>query len=302
VIGGGPLGCELAQAFARLGSRVELFVDDVGIFPRDDLAAAPILRAAMERDGVLFVNGGRELSLAPESNGGVVVRAPDGEHHADKLLVAVGRAPNVEGMGLETVGVEFDKRTGVRVDARLRTTNPRVFAAGDVCSPAKFTHAADFQARTVVRNALMPWPLNSARADGLVIPWCTYTSPEVAGIGLTEAEATKRGVALDVYSVELADIDRAILEGATEGFIKAICARGTDRIVGATIVAPNAGDMIGELSLAMTHGLGLGKIASAIHPYPTFGEAVRKLGDQFNRTRLTPATKGVLRRWFRFTA
>jgi pyruvate/2-oxoglutarate dehydrogenase complex dihydrolipoamide dehydrogenase (E3) component len=302
VIGGGPIGCELAQAFARLGSRVELFIDDAGIFPRDDRAVAPILRSAMERDGVSFVTGGRDLSLSPGADGGVVVRTPEGEHHADRLLVAVGRAPNVEGMGLEAVGVAFDSRAGVKANSRMRTTNPRILAAGDVCSAAKFTHAADFQARCVVRNALMPWPLNRARADGLVIPWCTYTSPEVAGVGLTEAEAASRGVAIDVYSVELADVDRAILEGATEGFVKAICARGTDRLVGATIVAPNAGDMIGEVSLAMTHGLGLGKIASAIHPYPTVGEAVRKLGDQFNRTRLTPTTKGLLRRWFRFTA
>lgn len=298
VVGGGPIGCELAQSFARLGSRVTLFVDDFGIFPRDDEGAAPILRRAMERDGVRFVGGGRNLSISPGDGGGVVVRSPEGEAHATRLLVAVGRAPNVEGLGLDRVGVEFDPRVGVKVDERLRTTNPRIFAAGDVCSPAKFTHAADFQARTVVRNALLPWPINKARASTLVIPWCTYTSPEVAGIGLTERAAKAAGTAVDVYHVGLEDVDRAILGGETDGYVKVLTAKGTDKIVGATVVAPNAGDMIGELSLAMTHGLGLGKVASAIHPYPTIGEAVRKAGDQFNRTKLTPTAKSVFAWWF----
>ena len=301
VIGGGPIGCELAQSFARLGSRVMLFIDDHGIFPRDDAGAAPILQKAMERDGVEFIGGGRELSLAPADDGGVLVRGPHGESHAQKLLVAVGRAPNVNGLGLEKIGVEFDERRGVKVDERLQSTNPRVFAAGDVASAAKFTHAADFQARTLIRNALMPWPLNRAKASSLVIPWATYTSPEVAGVGLTEKEASDRSIPVDAYQVGLDDIDRAILEGETEGFVKVLTAAGSEKIVGATIVAPNAGDMIGEISLAMTHGVGLGKVASAIHPYPTIGEAIRKLGDQYNRTKLTPTAKKVFGAWFNWT-
>lgn len=301
VVGGGPIGCELAQSFARLGSRVTLFVDDAGIFPRDDADAAPILRKAMEHDGVDFHGGGRELSIAPGDDGGVVVRGPHGETRAAKLLIAVGRAPNVDGLGLESIGVEYDARTGVKVDDRLQSTNPSVFAAGDVASAAKFTHAADFQARTVIRNALMPWPLNRGKASSLVIPWATYTSPEVAGVGLTERQANDRSVPYDAYRVDLDDVDRAILEGETEGYVKVLTAAGSDKIIGATIVAPNAGDMIGEISLAMTHGVGLGKVASAIHPYPTIGEAIRKLGDQFNRTKLTPTAKRVFGTWFRWT-
>lgn len=301
VIGGGPIGCELAQSLARMGSRVTLFTDDAGIFPRDDAEVAPLLTAAMQRDGVEFLGGGQQLSVGPADGGGVVVTGPHGETHAERLLVAVGRSPNVVGMGLEVAGVAFDPRKGVRVNERLQTTNPKIFAAGDVCSAAKFTHAADFQARTVVRNALMPWPANRGQATSLVIPWCTYTSPEVAGIGLTEGEASKRDVPVDAYQIGLNEVDRSLLEGETEGFVKILTAAGSDKVVGATIVAPNAGDMIGEVSLAMTHGLGLGKIASAIHPYPTVGEAIRKLGDQYNRTKLTSTAKWVLAKWFSWT-
>ncbi|MEO1498545.1 MAG: mercuric reductase [Planctomycetota bacterium] len=305
VVGGGPIGCELAQALARLGSRVTLFVDEHGVFPRDDEGVAPVLTAALERDGVQLVGGGRELSVAPGEagglGGGVLVNGPHGQTLADQLLVAVGRAPNVAGLGLEAAGVVFDPSKGVRVDDRLQTTSSRIYAAGDVCSAAKFTHAADFQARTVVRNALMPWPANRGKATSLVIPWCTYTSPEVAGVGLTEREASRRSVPVDAYRIDLAEVDRSLLEGETEGFVKVLTAAGSDTIVGATIVAPNAGDMIGEVSLAMTHGVGLGKVASAIHPYPTVAEAIRKLGDQYNRTRFTPTLQAVLRRWFAWT-
>ena len=173
VVGGGAIGCELAQSFARLGSKVTLFISERGIFPRDDTQVQPILTRAMEADGVEFVTGGRDLQVSPGDAGGVVVVGPQGETRAEKLLIAVGRAPNVEGLGLETVGVQYDPRKGVKVNEKLQTTNPKIFAAGDVCSPAKFTHAADFQARTVIRNALLPWPLNRANASSLVIPWAT---------------------------------------------------------------------------------------------------------------------------------
>ncbi|TWT41533.1 mercuric reductase [Botrimarina hoheduenensis] len=301
VVGGGPIGCELAQAFARLGSRVTLFTDDKGIFPRDDADAAPLLAASLERDGVQLLGGGTELSVAAGPHSRVIVSSPHGQIIAQRLLIAVGRAPNVEGLGLDVAGVEVDPRRGIRVNDRLQTTNAHIYAAGDVCSPAKFTHAADFQARLVVRNALMPWPANRGKASSLVIPWCTYTSPEVAGVGLTEQQARGRGVPVDTYRIDLREIDRSLLEGETEGFVKLITSAGTDKIVGATIVAPNAGDMIGEVSLAMTHGIGLGKIAGAIHPYPTVGEAIRKLGDQYNRTKLTSTAQWVLAKWFAWT-
>lgn len=216
----------------------------------------------------------------------------------DQLLVAVGRAPNVEGLNLDRVGVDFDTRSGIQVNDRLQTTNPRIYAAGDVCSRFKFTHAADFMARTVIQNALF---MGRAKASKLLIPWCTYTSPEIAHVGIYEHEAEKRGIAIDTYNQEFADVDRAILEGEANGFVKIHTLRGKDRILGATIVAQNAGDMISELTLAMKARVGLGSVASTIHPYPTQAEAIRKVGDQYNRTKLTPRVKSLFNAWLRWT-
>ncbi|QDU86770.1 Mercuric reductase [Pirellulimonas nuda] len=308
VIGAGPIGCELAQAFARLGSRVHLISDsaDAGgptLLPREDPEAAAIVREALRRDGVSLHSHGKQVRVARDGEQTRVEcdASPDYPIVVEKLLVAAGRAPNVEGMGLEDVGIEFDPKQGVKVDDRLRTTNARVFAAGDVCSEYKFTHAADFQARLAVRNALMPWPLNRGKASGLVIPWCTYTTPELAHVGLTQRGAAKQNTQLRTFRQELAEVDRSLLAGETEGFVKIHLHAKHDRILGATIVAPHAGELIGELSLAMTHGLGLGKIATAIHPYPTVAEAIRKCGDAYNRTRLTPTVKRVLDAWLRLT-
>ena len=179
------------------------------------------------------------------------------------------------------------------VDDRLRTTNPRIYAAGDVCSAHKFTHTADAQARIVIQNALF---LGRARASALTLPWCTYTDPEVAHVGLYEREAAARGIAVRTFVQELADVDRAVLDGETEGFVKVHVRAGTDRILGATIVARHAGEMMPELTLAIATGIGLGRIASVIHPYPTQAEAIRKLGDAYNRTRLTPRVKRLFAR------
>ena len=211
--------------------------------------------------------------------------------------MAVGRAPNVENLNLEAVGVEYDRK-GVKVNDRMRTTNPRIYAAGDICSPYQFTHAADFMARIVIQNALFK---GRARSSSLVIPWCTYTSPEIAHVGLHENQAEEKGIEVDSFVQQFGDVDRAILEGNDEGFVKIHVKKGTDQIVGATIVARNAGDMISEITLAMTHGLGLKRIGSTIHPYPTQAEAIRKLGDQFNRTRLTPFVKSLFQKWLAWT-
>ncbi len=301
VLGAGPIGCELAQAFANFGSEVFLVEVGHGILPQEERDAAAIVQASLERDGVKLLCCGKELALRRD---GAQVRLSvesHGERYdeaVDQLLVAVGRAPNVRNLGLEAVGVDFDLKTGVRVDDRLRTTNPRIFAAGDVCSKFKFTHAADFQARIVIQNALFR---GRAKASALTIPWCTYTSPELAHVGLSEREIREQGVAVDTYVQHFADIDRAILAGETAGFVKVHTRKGTDRIVGATIVAPHAGDLIGELSVAMTHGLGLKALGRTIHPYPTQAEAIRKLGDQYNRTRLTPFVKSLFRKWLAWT-
>ena len=301
VIGAGPIGCELAQAFARFGSEVYLVESTHGILPREDQDAAAIVKQSLMHDGVKLLCCGRETTVANSPEGIRLQLASHEQNYdivIDQLLVAAGREPNVEGLNLEAVGVEYDRRAGVTVNDRLQTTNPRIYAAGDICSNFKFTHTADFMARLVIGNALF---MGRGKASRLVIPWCTYTAPELAHVGLSAAGAAQQNIAIDTYTQELSGVDRAILESETDGFVRVHVAKGTDRIVGATIVAGNAGDMIGEISLAMTHGLGLKKVGSAIHPYPTQAEAVRRIGDLYNRTRLTPRLKALMSKWLAWT-
>ena len=298
IIGAGPIGCELAQSFARLGSEVLLVEATHGILPREDPDAAEIVKDSLLHDGVQLLccgkstqvhAAGEQIRLTLDSHG------KSYDETVDELLVAVGRAPNVERLGLESVGVDFDTTDGVKVNDRLQTTNPRIFAVGDVCSKFKFTHASDFMARRAIQNALF---FGRAKASDLIIPWCTYTSPELAHVGISPAEAERRGAAIDTYTQELADVDRAILDGETNGFVRVLTAKGTDRILGATIVARNAGDMISEITLAMRNGIGLSKVADTIHPYPTQADAIRKVGDLYNRTRLTTGRKNLLTKLF----
>ncbi len=296
VIGAGPIGCEMAQSFARFGSEVFLIEATHGILPREDRDASEIVRAVLEREGVKLLCCGKDLKLAKDPNGVRLQVESHGKGYdvlVDQLLVAVGRAPNVEGLGLETVGVEFDKK-GVKVNDRLQTANPRIYACGDICSPYQFTHAADFMARIVIQNALFK---GRAKASSLIIPWATYTSPEIAHVGLYEKEAKEKGIEVDTFTQELSKVDRAILDGETEGFVRVHVRKGTDQILGATVVAGHAGDMIGELTLAMKGKLGLKTIGATIHPYPTQAEAIRKVGDLYNRTRLTPFVKKLMHRW-----
>lgn len=294
IIGAGVIGCELGQTFARFGSRVTMVGSPRGVLPKEDPDASEIIRKALQADGVELLFGGRDMEVRQDGEQ-IVMKVPhEGEIKeivVDKLLVSVGRAPNVEGLNLETVGVDYNTQDGVIVDDRLRTTNRNIYACGDICSSMKFTHAADFMARRVLQNALF---FGRAKFSDLVIPWCTYTSPEVAHVGLTAQQAKDQDIAIDTFTQEFADVDRAILEGDTEGFVRIHVKSGTDTIVGSTIVARNAGDMIGEVTLAMRNGVGLGGVADTIHPYPTQGEAVRKVGDLYNRTRLTPFRKKLL--------
>jgi pyruvate/2-oxoglutarate dehydrogenase complex dihydrolipoamide dehydrogenase (E3) component len=212
------------------------------------------------------------------------------------VLVAAGRVPNVAGLNLEGVRVVSDPRTGVRVDDFLRTANPRIYACGDVCSRWQFTHAADFMARIVIQNALFAvGPFGRRRASSLRMAWCTYTEPELAHTGLTVAEAAAAGIALDTYTQPFDRVDRALTDSDTDGFVRVHTRRGTDEILGATIVGHGAGELISELSVALAGKIGLGRLAAVIHPYPTRAEAIRKLGDQFNKTRLTPTAAAVLR-------
>lgn len=292
VIGAGPIGCEMAQSFARFGAQVTLIESEGQILTREDQDAARRVENALQRDGVRIVCGGKAARIQRRDDRSVILLECRGQSHeieCDRILVGVGRAPNVEGLGLEDAGVAYD-RGGVTVDDRLRTTNRRIFAAGDVCSRYKFTHAADAMARIVIQNALF---FGRARASALTIPWCTYTDPEIAHVGLYEREARDQGIDVQTITVDMSSVDRAILDGQTDGFLKVHLKRGSDRILGATLVAAHAGDLIAELSLAMTAGLGLGAIAKTIHPYPTQAEVIKKAADAYNRTRLTPRVKSL---------
>ena len=301
IIGAGPIGCELAQAFARLGSEVTLIHTGGHILNREDADAAEILQRAFVAERIRLMLGSRPVRAERTAQGKVVhVESPQGAMTvtADEILVAAGRVPNVGGLGLEVAGVAFDHTHGIRVDDHLRTSNARIYAAGDVCMEEKFTHGADFAARTVIQNALF---LGRKKLSGLTIPWCTYTDPEIAHVGLSESQAAARGVDVDTFVRPFSEVDRAVIDGEEEGFVKVHVRHGTDRIVGATVVARHAGEMISELTLAMTAGIGLGRLASVIHPYPTQAEAIRQVGDMYNRTRLTPTVKRLFTAWLRWT-
>ncbi len=298
VVGGGPLGVELAQAFARLGSQVTLVEMLSQFLPREDPDAASILADALKRDGVDLRLGTRLTAVRSDPGGKRAVLEIDGnteERVVDEILIGVGRAPNVEHLNLEGAGVAYD-RGGITVSDTLRTTNRRVYAAGDVCLQHKFTHTADAAARIVIQNALFPGP--KKKYSALTIPWCTYSDPEVAHVGLYAADAVERGIEIDTFTMTFDDLDRAIADGEEEGFVRAHVKRGSDRLLGATVVGRHAGEMINELSLAMVAGIGLGRISDVIHPYPTQAEAIRKVADQYRRAKLTPALRKVLARWF----
>jgi pyruvate/2-oxoglutarate dehydrogenase complex dihydrolipoamide dehydrogenase (E3) component len=301
VIGAGPIGSELTQAFARLGSKVSMVghVTD-HILPREDRDAAEVVQNAFIREGIELFLPAKNLRVTAGNGEKVLTfehRDRLTEIAVDEILIGTGRAPNVEGLNLETAGIEFDPRKGVKVNDRLQTTNPAIYAAGDICFQHKFTHTADALARIVIANALF---MGRRKSSTLTIPWCTYTDPEVAHVGMYERDARERGIEVTTLTVQLADVDRAILDGETEGFARAHLRKGTDRILGATIVARHAGEMINEFSLAITNGLGLSAIGNTIHPYPTQAEVIKKLADAYNRTRLTPFVKSLLSGWLKW--
>ena len=292
IIGGGPIGIELAQSFARLGSRVtvvEMMPQFLGL---EDPDAVKVLQASLERDGV-------DIRLATQvgrvDGRRVTLQSDAGEQQidADAILVGAGRAPNVEGLGLEAAGVEFTKH-GVTVNDRLQTTNKKIYAAGDVALRWRFTHTADAAARIILQNALFP---GRAKLSALTVPWCTYTSPEIAHVGMYERDAWERGIDVVTFRVDFDGLDRAIVDGETAGFVKLHVKRGSDKIVGGTIVAEHAGEMISEITLAIVAGVGLNTLSSVIHPYPTQAEAIRKAADAWKRNKLTPTVAGLLRRW-----
>ena len=297
IMGGGPLGCEFAQAFQRLGCRVTLLHKYDRLMNREDAEAAQLVQQVFVREGIHLILAAKPVQVL-KTDGGKLVRyesaGEPGEIEVDEILAGAGRAPNVENLGLEEANVKYDKREGVVVNDRLQTTNRRIYAAGDVCLHYKFTHLADASARIVIQNALF---LGRKKLSALTIPWCTYTDPEVAHVGINEAEAEKQGIPIETFIKPLSEVDRAIVDGEAEGMVKIHLKHGTDRILGATIVARHAGEMISEITLAMVGKIGLGALAAVIHPYPTQAEAIRQTGDLYNRTRLTPFVKNLFTRF-----
>ena len=302
VIGAGPIGLELAQAFQRFGSQVTVFSRSDKILPKEDPDAAKIVENSLRRDGVTIAYNVNYKGV--ESRGGqppvtVILEDDQGERtlEFDALLIATGRKPNVKGLGLEDAGIEYDERMGVKVSDRMQTTNPDVYAVGDVASKYQFTHMSDFGARLVIRNALF---FGRDKFSNFISPWATYTEPEVAHVGLYEKDLQEQNIEFVTFMREFADVDRGIVDGETDGFVKIHVRKGKDQILGATIVGGHAGDMISEITVAMQSGMGLGKLANVIHPYPTAAEAIRQCGDAYNRSRLTPTVKSIFNRLMAF--
>ncbi len=296
VIGGGPIGTELSQVFNRLGVEVHQVQRGPQILEREDQDVIELLQEVLEQEGVhlhcntisqkIYQTGGR-IHLEIEE---------DGEPHTivgDTLLLAAGRVPNLKSLNLEAAGVKTNQR-GIIVNKKLQSSQPHIWAAGDIAGGLQFTHVADFMARTVVGNITKPFSFLHSEFDDSVVPWSTYTAPEVARVGHNEKTARKAGVEYDLFQSEFADLDRAITDRKTDGFIKVLTAKGTDKIIGVTIVGENGGDILHEFVLAMKHGIGLSKVAATIHAYPTYAEVARKIGDTYNRTRLTPRAKNIL--------
>ena len=298
LIGAGPIGAELAQAFCRLGSEVTLLEMADRILVREDPDAAAIVQASMIRDGVnLVVNCG--VQRVERTDAGTVIHFTCGGERSvvvDEILVGAGRAPNVEGLNLEAAGVTYD-RQGVQVNDHLQTSNPRIYGVGDVCMAWKFTHAADEAARIAVQNALLP---GRRKLSALTMPWCTYTDPEIAHVGMYEHEARQRGIDVDTFTHPWRDVDRAITDGEEDGFVRIHVKKGTDQILGATIVARHAGETIGELTLAMVGKVGLKTLARVIHPYPTQADALRRVAFAYSVTRVTPLVKKLLGLWMKW--
>ena len=297
VIGGGPLGCELAQAFERLGSKVTI-VQNLPLFlEHEERDAAQTLSEAFARDGIEVRLNTAVRAVRMEGGERVVDLVSDDYQstvRVDAILAGVGRQPNVQGLALERAGVEYDDTAGITVDDHLCTDNPRIYAAGDVCLEAKFTDIAQESARIAVRNALLH---GRERLSERVVPWCTYTDPEIAHVGMYVREANARGVPIKTFTVPMHQVDRAITDGEQSGFVKLHVSEGSDRILGATIVSRDAGDMISQVTLAMVAGVGLRTLARVIHAYPTKTNAIREAAMAYNRTRLTPRLLARLQRW-----
>jgi pyruvate/2-oxoglutarate dehydrogenase complex dihydrolipoamide dehydrogenase (E3) component len=297
VLGAGSFGCEIAQAFRRFGSEVHLVSRSTGILSKDEPAAARLVQEQFEREGIRLHLGWTAMTAEKTGDSKSLILERRGEKKkiiADEIVVAAARRPNVDGLELEVAGVDATPQ-GIVVNDRLRTTNPKIFAAGDATGKSQFAAAADAMAQVCLQNSLF---FGWRRLSSLVVPRCTFTDPEVAQVGLTSAEAQRQGILLDTYQSEMKDVDRAVLDGETQGFVQVHCRRGTGRIVGATIVARRAGEMIGEITLLMTKRLSLRSLAVTNHCYPTQTAALERIADSYSRHQRTPFVMRALQRYF----
>ena len=301
ILGAGAIGCELATVFARLGVSVQLFEMAPRVLPAELPRASASVEAELKRLGVVLHLGRSVTTVRRDSVFHITARDGQGasvEVSTEQLLVALGRAPNIQALQLENAGVAVSERGFITTDARLRTSNKAIYAAGDCTAAMQFTHHADAQACAVVQNALFA---PTARVDGLVVPRCTYTQPEVASVGASAEQLQAQGEAWDTYTVEFSELDRGRTEPDGEGFAEVYTRRGSDRILGATIVGHDAGEQLASICVLMSNGLGLGAAGKTILAYPTRSEYLKRLADAYNRTRMTPTVAGLFRRWLSLT-
>jgi pyruvate/2-oxoglutarate dehydrogenase complex dihydrolipoamide dehydrogenase (E3) component len=298
VIGGGPIGCELAQTFQRFGSQVTLFHKYSHILNKEDNDGAEIIQNTLIKEGINLILNAQILKVELTDQGKKIYYQSGNTQDSimvEEILIGAGRTPNIEGLNLESVGVEYDPH-GVKVNDYLQTTNPKIYAAGDICLPYKFTHSADAAARIVIKNTLFsPFGFGKAKFSNLVIPWVTYTDPEIAHVGMSEHQLQDQNIPFNTIKISMSNIDRAITDGETEGFVKIHHQQGSDKILGATIVASHAGEMISEITAAMVNKIGLNGLSSVIHSYPTQAEAIRKAAEAYRRTLLTPTSQKILK-------
>jgi pyruvate/2-oxoglutarate dehydrogenase complex dihydrolipoamide dehydrogenase (E3) component len=290
VLGGGPVGVEMAQAFARLGSEVSVVERLPQLLPQEDPEVAQALGDLLSAEGIRIHTGTAAERVTMEGAKRVLECSGDVRLEADQLLVAVGRQPAVEGLNLEAAGVEYDRR-GIGVDSRMRTSQKHIFACGDVCGPYPFTHMAEYQAGVVISNAVFRFP---KKADYRVVPWVTYTDPELARVGLTAAQAAEQGIEPVVLRFPFRDVDRALAEVEPHGFVKLVTHR--KKILGATILGAHAGELIHEIALAMQTGATIGDISATIHAYPTLAQVHRRAVNTYYGGRLfSPGTRRLVR-------
>jgi len=296
VIGGGPVGCELAQAFARLGSRVAIVQDEPMFLVNEERDAAQLLSDALARDGIEIHLDTQTTRVHVEGKGTIAELVNSGNRSTvavDRILVGVGTTPNVHGLDLEAAGVAYDD-AGISIDDFLRTSNPRIYAAGDVCGETKFPHIESAAGRIVAANALFR---GRQRLSRETIPWCTFTDPEIAHVGMYVTEARRRSIPVMTFTVLMHEVDRAVIDGEEDGFVKVHVRQGTGEILGATVVASHAGDLINEISLAMCAGLDLMTLAKVNQPYPTQSQAIRMAAGAYAASRRHPIRAWLTKKW-----